>query len=217
MSIKGQSPDMLANSSDTIAGIAMDLSELSSVKYLDDIELSDGLLSGSIKNAAVIACSDMGCSVPYVCSSGKVQLFLFQNFGHGFATGGFIETVVKSGIETVIVYGHSACRYTRFVARAACDQQTNQCRSAGEEQQLQLYAAALETDSESLWEEVGRYNVLLELKSMLGDKVIGRLAARGRLKVHGWFFKTASRQLEIFDPGKRAFTVPHTKSSDRAV
>ena len=88
----------MLNPANTIAGIAREVSSFPCVSYLDDVAMSDGLLCGSIGSAAVVACSDMGWLVPYVCSSRDVQLNLFQNFGHSFATGGLVENIVGQGI-----------------------------------------------------------------------------------------------------------------------
>lgn len=203
---------MLDNSTSAIADIAKLVSRIPCVSYLDDVQLSDGLLVGSINSAAVVACSDMGWLVPYVCSSPNVQLFLFQNFGHRFETGGFVDTITGSGVEHVVVYGHSDCKYAKFLAGSVQGRSTlDSLQPNVTEQQHQLYKNALESDSESLWEEVGQFNVLLELKAMLCEPSIARLAEEGRLKVHGWFYKAASKQLTIFDPHKQAFVEQRTR------
>lgn len=206
---------MMQNSTST--GIAKELSELPCVTYLDDVQLSDGLLAGSIKNAAVIACSDMGWLVPYVCSSAKVQLFLFQNFGHQFGSGGFVETVVGSGVEHVFVYGHSVCEYTKFLARSIDQPAGGVLKPNETNDQLELYSAAIESDSEAVWENVGQYNVLLELKRMLADPLIATMTTAGMLKAHAWFYNSTTHQLEVFDPARKAFIVPNAKLSDSSV
>ncbi len=218
MSNKGQSPTTLANSADTIGGIAKELSSFPCVSFLNDLQLSDGLLGGTIKNAAVIACSEMGWLVPYVCSSASVELFLFQNFGHSFATGGFVETVVGRGVENVVVYGHSGCEYAKYVAKSVIDKPTEDFRQSAEIiDRLQLYSAALESDSETLWEKVGRFNVLCELREMLADPVIASIAAQGKLKIHGWFYKSSESLLEVFDPKHQAFIGQRTTLPDTLV
>lgn len=206
-----------ANSADAINGIAKELSEFSCVRYLDDLQLSDGLLSGAIKSAAVIACSDMGGLVPYVCSSANVQLFLFQNFGHDFATGGFVETVVGQGVEDVVVYGHSLCEYTKFRAKASIDQPARDFQSCESRGGLELYSVALDSDSETVWKDVGRFNVLWQMKRLLADPRISPIAEQGRLKVHGWFYESGENQLEVFDPINRAFMRQQLKLPDSLV
>jgi len=191
----------VSNSANTICGIAHQISESAGITYLDDVQLSDGLLSGSIKTAAVVACSDMGAWVPFVCSSPNVQLFLFQNFGHHFDTAGVVETLVRARIENVVVYGHSDCEYTKFLAKS------EQCLSTDKEERRRLYEGALQSDSEAVWKTVGQYNVLNELKKMLADPVVAPLTASGRLCIHGWFYDATIRQLEVFDPEQRAFMV----------
>ncbi len=208
----------MPNSANTIDGIANEISKHSCVSYLDDVQLSDGLLAGSIKNAAVIACSDMGWLVPYVCSSAKVQLFLFQNFGHQFESGGFVETVVGSGVEHVFVYGHSVCEYTKYLARSIDDQPVGAVLKPNEtKDQLELYSAAIESDSEAVWESVGKYNVLLELKRMLADPLIATKTTTGTLKAHAWFYNSTTHQLEVFDPAREVFIIPNAMLSDSSV
>ncbi len=178
--------------------LASEVAKFPFVTFLDDVQLSDGLLSGSITNAVVVACSDMGAWVPFVCSAPTVQLFLFQNFGHNFDSGGLVETVVEKGVRNVAVYGHSDCEYLKFLAKSA------QGLSAVEEQR-QLYAHALESDTEAAWTTVGQYNVLAALKQMLVDPTLAPLVASGELNIHGWFYNSAVRQLELFDPIQKAF------------
>ncbi|MBA3855894.1 MAG: hypothetical protein C0507_03195 [Cyanobacteria bacterium PR.3.49] len=199
MSIEGQSPAKLANLVDTIGGIASEISKHPCVTYLDDVQLSDNLVSGVMKNAAVVACSDVGAWVPYVCSSASVKLFLFQNFGHHFESGGMVETIVGKGIQNVVVYGHSDCKYIKFLARPENSDKTKT------EEQRQLYVAALESDSQAAWKTVGQYNVLVELKQMLADPIIGPLAASGKLNLHGWFYDAVAAQIEVFAPKIKAF------------
>lgn len=50
----------MINSAHSITEIAKEVAQHPFVTYLDDVQLSDGLLAGAIKNAAVNACSDMG-------------------------------------------------------------------------------------------------------------------------------------------------------------
>lgn len=202
------------NSTNTITGIAREVSNYTCVTYFDDLQLSDGLTSGAIKNAAVIACSDMGWLVPYVCSDTRVELSLFQNFGHRHDTGGFAETLAASGFEHVIVYGHSPCDYTRFLAKSARQKTLDDKQISAEQNFLnQLYQSALEKDSEGDWEKVGQYKVLSEMKNLLENPVVSAKAQIGNLKVHGWFYKTSQRKLEIFDPHKELFTAQLTQMS----
>lgn len=189
----------MPNSANTIGGIASEISKNPCVTYLDDVQLSDSLVSGSMKNAAVVACSDMGAWVPYVCSSPSVKLFLFQNFGHHFECGGMVETIVGTEIQNVVVYGHSDCEYIKFLAKP------ENSDKAKTEEQRQLYATALESESEEAWKTVGQYNVLIELKQMLADSIIGPLAASGKVNLHGWFYDAVAAQVEVFDPKKKAF------------
>lgn len=189
----------MTTSTSTTGGIANEICKHPCVTYLDDVQLSDSLISGSMKNVVVLACSDMGARVPYLCSSASVKLFLFQNFGHHFASGGMIETIVDSEVRNVVVYGHSDCEFIKFLAKPEND------HCAKSDDQRHLYAAALESDSELAWKTVGHYNVLYKLKEMLADPAMGQLAASGKLNLHGWFYDSVKAQMEVFDPKQKAF------------
>lgn len=191
----------MLNSTNTLSEIAAQVSNYTCVTYLDDIQLSDGLLSGSIKRAAIVACSDMGIRLPYVCSNHDVPLYLFQNFGHSFEIGGMIETVAEMGVEDVVVYGHSECEFIKYLAKL------EEGLSSEDEGQCRLYSAALESDSEEEWKNAGQYNVLKELKKMLENPILEPLAKNGKLKIHGWFYNSAIKQIEVFDPKKRVFRI----------
>ena len=200
----------LPNSINTIEGIAKEVSKFSCVEYLDDIQLSDGLIDGTIKSAAVIACSEMGWLVPYVCSSETAQLHLFQNFGHNFDTGGLTETLIDSRIEKLIVYGHSDCEYKKFSLKSKSKKQlsANQggCKEDGH--LTEMYSQALESNDQELWSRIGQYDVLNEIKKMMMNPLIASLAKQNILSLHGWFYIATTRQLEVFDPQKEKFTMP---------
>ena len=208
----------MKSSNDAFNLLADRLSDFRGVEFLDDLQLSDGLVSGSIAGAAVIACSDMGWLLRYVCSDDSVNLHLFQNFGHRFDTGGFFETIIDSKVEQVVVYGHSPCDYSRFRARALVEQPSSNFfddDKSGE--MLEVYSLAVDSDDESIWQKVGRYNVLFELLKMAEHPAIEAACSKGMLKLHGWFFNAESAQLEVFDPSKAKFVEQRFKLDQSAV
>ena len=77
--------------------------------------------------------------------------------------------------------------------------------SSEDEDPSPLYATAVESDSETDWKIVGQYHVLRELKKMLADPIIAQLVENGRLQMHGWFYNSAIRQIEVFEPKQKAF------------
>lgn len=165
----------MKSSNDTFNLLADRLSQFGSVGFLDDVQLSDGLVTGAITGAAVIACSDMGWLLRYVCSERDVNLHLFQNFGHRFDSGGFVETVLNLGLETIIVYGHSPCGFAQYQGREGPEA----VRRGVLEEMLRML-------------EVGRIGELAAEKEIL-------------VRVHGWFYDSENQQLEVFDPGRKSF------------
>ncbi|MBI1270009.1 hypothetical protein GC174_06230 [bacterium] len=208
----------MRNLVDAFDDIAFRLSNFGGGEFLDDLQLSDGLVSGSIASAAVIACSDMGWLLRYVCSDESVNLHLFQNFGHRFDTGGFLETMVDSKVERVVIYGHSPCEYARFRARAMVEHRSSDFSNDEKSGDLlEVYSLALESDDQSIWQNVGRYNVLFELMKMAEHPAIEAACSKGMLKLHGWFFNAESAQLEVFDSSKAKFVEQKFKLDESAI
>ncbi|MBX9690266.1 MAG: hypothetical protein K2X27_26370 [Candidatus Obscuribacterales bacterium] len=166
--------------------LAREVSKISSVSYFDDVQLSDALLAGQAQAACLIACSDMGAYLPYVCSDPTVKLHVFQNFGHSCLAGGVFETMAYTAIEHFIVYGHFDCRYAK-----------------------DRDAELLEKDP-SLREELERYNVLRELRTF-ADNATG--LPLKNLKLHGWVHDKRQGHLQIFDPGLCAFVIAKSPQS----
>jgi carbonic anhydrase len=189
----------MPNLTNTICEIATQVSKNPCVTYLDNVQLHDGLHSDSIKNTAVVTCSDFGAHIPFLSKPPSSEFLLFQNFGHQFEYGGLVETLAGQAVENVVVYGHSDCVCMKHLAIS------EENGSAEDKEQLHLYRTAVESDAEADWEVVCQYNVLNEIKKMLVNPVIASLVASERLQIHGWFYNSASKQLEVFDPKQNAF------------
>lgn len=202
----------MEHSIEKLSQTARTISLSPNVSYIDDVQLSDGLLSGSIKNAAVVACSDMGWLVPYVCSSADVQLHLFQNFGHRVATGGFVENIFRAKIQNVIVYGHSVCEYTRYLADPKrANARDSHLPDGLDRLREEFYSNALESNSEEAWDAVGKFNVLCEISQLIREPLLKPLLSSGKLNIHGWFYKSEGRRLEVLEPTLEKFIVPKAK------
>lgn len=193
--------------------LAQEIADCPFVTYLNDVQLSDGLLTRSIGSAAVIACSDMGLQLPYVCNSTEAPLYIFQNFGHHFIDGGARETIVCLGIEDVIVYGHSCCQFADFlVARQAqkvSDGLPLENLSYGDGVQVGHPRASGKADDILGSENPGRARVLQELQGMIVDPLLSAMAANGnrKLRLHGWFYNSTGNLLEVFDPNEGEFVI----------
>lgn len=197
--------------------LAKELSALPFVTYLDDVELSDGLLSGTISAAIIFACSDMGLQLPYVCSSSAARVFVFQKFGHRFSDGEGAEFILRANVSDVIVYGHSSCDLVNFLIRCEHNPQEKELISKylGYEHAVQMrnYADTLAPDDREQWLKIGRRNVLNDLKAMLVHPVICDQASKGRLRLHGWLYDSDKKALEIFEPEKNRFVSAMNRSS----
>lgn len=194
---------------DALAG---EVSAFSSVTYLDDVQLSDGLQSGSISAAVVFACSDMGLQLPYVCSSPAARVFVYQKFGHCLIDGEVPELTLHADVSDVIVYGHSHCELVKFLARSEHNPEEEAIisRYFGDEHAAQIknYAGSLATGDREQWLKISRTNVLTGLKVMLLNPYIADQISRHKLRLHGWLYDSQQMVLEIFDPEKNRFLPP---------
>lgn len=206
-------PQQVVNTdSGTDYSLATELSELSYVTYLDDVQLSDGLQSGSIAGAMIFACSDMGWQLPYVCSAPASNLFVFQTFGRRFAEGGAAEAMTCADVSDVIIYGHTDCQFMKFLARDEHDAAEKEliARHFQPEHSLQMKEFALQTESgiHAPWLEICRRRVLGEIASMLSHSAIADRARAGTLRFHAWLHESEKNALEVFDPSQEAFVSP---------
>ncbi|MBX9723729.1 MAG: hypothetical protein K2X81_20150 [Candidatus Obscuribacterales bacterium] len=189
-----------------------EMSELPCVTYLNDVQLSDGLLSGDISATMLFACSDMGVQLPYVCSSEIAKLFIFQTFGHQFSTEARI--IMCKGISDVIVYGHSNCELLKFLAKSRHTKEEealiSKYFSAEHTAQKKYLAKEFVADKHTQWLESCRTNILSKIKSMRSCPEIAELASKGSLFFHAWLLRSQDNTLEIFDPASKAFVSAHT-------
>ena len=190
--------------------LAQEIAECRFVTYLNDVQLSEGLVTQSIGSAAIIACSDMGYQLPYVCSLTEVPLYIFQNFGHHFIDGGARETIFSLGIEDVIVYGHSNCHFSEFLGSRPEQEVSGELPSENVDVQLDHLRASGKADDILASENLGRDRVLQELKGMIVDPLLLAMATNGnrKLRLHGWFYNSTRNLLEVFDPNEGEFVVP---------
>lgn len=198
--------------------LATEMSQLPFVTYLDDVQLGDRLISGDISAAMLFACSDMGLHLPYVCSSATARLCVFQTFGHNYSAEA--QTVMCQGVSDVIFYGHSNCKFLKFLAKAEHTEEEEaliskyfQAEHMAQKNYLPKQFAS--ENSEQQWLDICRRNVLNEIKSMLSYPDIEALANKGVLRFHAWFLQSDTNTLEIFDPASRAFVLACGDKSNR--
>jgi carbonic anhydrase len=195
-----------------------EMSQLPFLTYLDDVQLGDRLLSGDISAAVLFACSDMGLHLPYVCSSEMARLFVFQTFGHNYSAEA--QTVICQGVSDVIFYGHSNCKFLKFLAKSEHTEEEEaliskyfQAEHMAQKKYLpKQFASEI---SEQQWLDICRRNVLNEIRSMLSSPDIEALANKGLLRFHAWFLRSDTNTLEIFDPALRAFVSACGDQSNR--
>lgn len=186
-----------------------ELAQKAYITYLDDLQLSDDLQSGAIKGCAVITCADMGIQLPYVCSAPEANMLIFQNLGHSVLQSGVVDFLEGAEIDNIIVYGHSDCEFTRFLARP---DERNEEGSELVSRHFQLesafmireYGESQEIDTES-WLRANEWRVLNELRQLLAHPKILHRADGGQLSLHGWIHSEEQNNLKVFDPARKRF------------
>lgn len=173
------------------------------VQYLTDVELSDGLLNGSIPSAILVCCSDLGTELPNVCSSPEANLLTFQNFGH--KTDGIAEQALYSQVRNVIVYGHTDCEFMRFLVKSdelghvEKDLKDKWFRCESEA------VTALNADKTKTWKQIIELRVLSELKTLLQNQDFLKRAENLKLILHGWVYDDERGGLDVYEPKARRF------------
>lgn len=195
-----------------------EMGELPFVTYLDDVQLSDGLLSGDISAAMLFACSDMGLQLPYVCSSAMARLFIFQTFGHNLSAG--VREMMCQGVSEVIVYGHSNCEFLKFLTKSNHTVEEEVLISkyfqAEHKSQKEYFAHQCASEDSAHWLNSCRRIVLDRVRSISSYPEIADLASNGRLRFHAWLLRSDDRTLEIFDPSLKAFVSAHADTNGRS-
>ncbi|MDP3509475.1 MAG: carbonic anhydrase [Candidatus Melainabacteria bacterium] len=177
------------------------------VTYLDDIQLSTGLMSGGVKAVAFFACSDMGWRLPYVSDLAEDRLFIFQSFGPSFV--GAFPTILKNDVSDIIVYGHTNCRFFDFLAKPEHSPEERELISRYFQHQHQDQKEFLllnsECNSAEALLEACRRSVLVELSNILSHPNFQDYVASGNLRFHAWVHRSDENRLEIFDPDTQEF------------
>jgi carbonic anhydrase len=179
------------------------------VTYLDDIQLSTGLMSGGVKAVAFFACSDMGWRLPYVSDLAGDRLFIFQAFGPSFA--GALPTILKNDVSDIIVYGHTNCRFIDFLTKPEHSPEERELisRHFQLQHQVQKEFALLNSECRSADAslEACRRSVLVELSNILSHADFRDYVERGNLRFHVWVHRSDENKLEVFDPETQEFTL----------
>lgn len=192
---------------------------LAGVSYLDDLQLSDGLLAGQIRCALVVACADMGANLPYVCSATTANLLIFQDFGHRTSQKGIADLVADGIASNLVVYGHSDCSFARFLTKPHLQDQAGQqfifkyLEPDSENIQCQ-YCSNLSKDELIDWRRVSEWSVLNELRLLLLYPQVVRRIERQQLKIHGWVYEASNKSLHVFNPHMRRFVQASHRISD---
>lgn len=180
------------------------------VTYLDDVQLSDQLQADQIKGALIVACGDMGATLPYVCTDPEVNLLIFQGPGHRSSQTGIGSLLARGTIDHLVIYGHTNCQFTRLLvesgrpAQSLCNQTANLFRMESQSA-LRQYSRNLTQSERANWRRLNEWFVLRELRSALLYPGVAERAYRSQLKLHGWLYVSETKELEVFAPATRQF------------
>lgn len=177
------------------------------ISYLNDVDLSDGLLAGTISGAVIIGCSDHGW-LPYVCSTPQANLLIFQNFGHQVLHAGIVESLIAGQVTDLIVYGHSNCEFNRLMAddnihSPAVQQFINSNFYSVKNAVQQQLARCDWSDSEKI-DALSKWRVLRELELVLDNVELRYKVERNQIRLHAWYLQSDGK-LSVFDSAKGIF------------
>lgn len=198
--------------------LANELSRVPCIRYLDSIELSDGLISGDIRQCILVACSDMGANLPYVCSVMDVNLLLFQNFGHSTSMSN-IDALLFESASDLVVYGHTDCMFLRLLALPDKESEERQILlrkhfQFESELLIHQYRSQSGCDEHTVWKRLSEWRVMRELQLVLANPQIRDRFEAGQLDLHGWVHDVEENVLEVFDPEKQAFVLERAAKLD---
>jgi carbonic anhydrase len=146
------------------------LSKLPCVTSLDDVQLTDGLQSKTMKNPIVVACSDMGAHLPYVCSDLSAPVFVCQNLGNCSTDASVLAALTYYSANHLIVYGHTDCQFLQHLLSASHDTEPEWVHNYLKHMRQRcrrVLANNLSRDATSTRRKIAQFYVLNGLKMLL--------------------------------------------------
>lgn len=178
-------------------------------------ELYEQLAAGQSPEALMITCADSRIDPNLLTQTLPGELFVVRNAGniippHGsgsLSEAAAIEFAVETlGIPHIVVCGHSRCgamealvRGAEFIESPALREWVGFASDA-----LAGLPRRMGTQSEVIT-RVAQNNVLLQLDNLRTHRCVANAVNRGRLHLHGWFYRFETGNILRYDHRQRSF------------
>ncbi len=174
---------------------------------------------GQNPHTLFITCSDSRVLAELITQSQPGDLFVVKNVGNiipaakqvgaANSTAAAVEFAVESlGVSDIVVCGHSQCGAMSALLRGLDENNMPHL-----EEWLKL-AAPVRTvieanyqhlDSEAQITAAAEENVLFALENLQTYPAVSQALAKGKLRLHGWFFRIATAEMFAYDPDSQQF------------
>lgn len=179
-------------------------------------------LEGQSPHALFITCSDSRVIAELITQSKPGELFVVKNVGNivppasvagsANSTAAAVEFAVQTlGVTDIVVCGHSQCgAMTALLGDARELQETSPHLKRWLELAAPVAMALREkhphlSDRQARVTAAAKENVLLGLENLRTYECVRERAARGNVRLHGWFFQIATAELFAWDVATRQF------------
>jgi hypothetical protein len=148
-----------------------------SVSKLSPDDLISAISRDAITNPLIVACSDMGFSLPGIPPAAPV--LIAQNFGHNIPCANELTSLInRIGLKHIIVYGHTRCHYRLWLKNGCLD------------------------DSETAAETAIRAQLDYLTQAVEDRKVV----SSDELSCHAWLYDENADSIAVYDPTIDRFT-----------
>ena len=177
---------------------------------------------GQNPHTLFITCSDSRVLAELITQSKPGDLFVVKNVGNIVppasvmgdtnSTAAAIEfAVVNLQVSDIVICGHSQCgAIAALLGRQAVDDRQPHLRdwlklATPVSEVLRREYASINADPVALENAAAEENVLFGLENLHTYPCVREGLEKGKLQLHGWFFKIATAELFAYDPVSRQF------------
>ena len=175
---------------------------------------------GQQPKALMIACADSRVSPEHITQSGPGDLFVCRNAGNivppfsqqnGGVSSAIEYAVVALGVLDIVICGHSDCGAMKGLMNPeALGNMPNVAawlRHSHAAKQIVCEAYPEGMDPKERHRAVALENVVVQLNHLRTHPSVATALARGKLRLHGWFFEIESGQVLAYC-GERGRFIP---------
>ena len=181
---------------------------------------------GQQPQALIIACADSRVSPEYITQSGPGDLFVCRNAGNivppfaqqnGGVSSAIEYAVVALGVRDIVICGHSDCGAMKGLMNPeALGNMPNVAawlRHSHAANRIVCEAYPEAMDPKERHRALALENVVVQLNNLRTHPSVAAALARGKLRLHGWFFEIESGHVLAYC-GERGRFVPIDEATD---